>query len=711
MAQQIFVNNVDQTAELEQKTVTIKTQLNNKPDSFSCRFLNFTPADGQEVEYYLGGKLVQAYSSGVSSMVVDDLMEYEEVFRAGDEVFLSPNTVSEEIITILTVTTATKTITFTRPTRKSHADKALLGKKLFGGIILKTPEDDLGYAGDTTAKIKARDYSVLFNRKLVVESFEDQYPLEIISRINNEFVSDDLAERILDTCDTADWTESGVAIAETTNTDRVIGNFSLNLGASGAGVATYEKTFTPVDMTGYDRQRIWLKVIAGNILKMTSFKLRMGTDSSNYYEWEVTPSDLSEDCWLNWTSKNNNFTTETGTINLSSVGYVAVIFTATGPITLGDIRIDSVTGNAGGFSVNNVERGPRVFDDTRIQYKKCTVSIEKLSKLLGYFWYIDYNKDLYFFPQNEHAAPLNIEAGVTKNYRNLKITPDISQIKNRQTIRGGEAPSAATYEQKLVNDGQMTSWPLDYKPKDFEIAVDSGGGFVVKTVGVENLVDETTVDYVYNFNEKFVRTASAATPADGDILRFRYLPFKPIRVRASHPGSISSMAALTGGDGIFDGTMITDLGIQTFNEARERANAELNAYANPIITINFSTDQQGLRAGQLLSVKDTSRNVDDSFLVQSVSAKQVYNHRFEYKVQCASTLFGIIEFFQLLLQKTDDLLIGVDEIVDIIVNDDEVINLDEEYTLTKLEAPWYATGDGPSPSTSQDAIVGFCEVN
>lgn len=35
------------------------------------------------------------------------------------------------------------------------------------------------------------------------------------------------------------------------------------------------------------------------------------------------------------------------------------------------------------------------------------------------------------------------------------------------------------------------------------------GKFIQKTVGVENLVDASTVDYVYNFNEKVVRRASA----------------------------------------------------------------------------------------------------------------------------------------------------------------------------------------------------------
>lgn len=67
------------------------------------------------------------------------------------------------------------------------------------------------------------------------------------------------------------------------------------------------------------------------------------------------------------------------------------------------------------------------------------------------------------------------------------------------------------------------------------------------------------------------------------------------------------MKLLVGGDGIFDGAVINDSSIRTFAEARTRGRAELDAYANPIITAEFTTQQDGLKAGQVIHITDSSR--------------------------------------------------------------------------------------------------------
>ena len=56
-----------------------------------------------------------------------------------------------------------------------------------------------------------------------------------------------------------------------------------------------------------------------------------------------------------------------------------------------------------------------------------------------------------------------------------------------------------------------------------------------------------------------------------------------------------------------------------------------------------------------------------------------------------TTMFGLIEFFQLLLSRTDKLLIDVSEIVDIVKTVDETIIMTEGYTSTGKERPFFAT--------------------
>lgn len=711
MAHRIYINEVDKTEYLEEESVTIQYMLNNRPDNLSCVFLNYKPTYGQEVEYYVGALLSTGYSAGVNTVVVDQDFDSIKLFKVGDEVVVEPETVKEEILTILSYTPSTKTIVFTSNLRYAHSKDVLVGKKEFGGKLQNAPEQDLGYAGDVINKVRATDYLPLFNRKNIAETFEEMYPLEVIARSVDEYVADDDDPLTLDECEAADWTNSGVAIAETTDSsDKVFGNNSLNLGASGAGVATYSKTFAPVNATGYTAMRIWWKFELGILANITNIKLRMGSSSGNYYEWTIDSADLIEEPWYFYTVTLNRYTSVTGTPNMGALAYIAVIFTTTEAISLGDIHMDRITVRDNPFTVNHVQKGFKRFQDFRVKYKKPSEMMNKVAKLFNYYWRIDYFKNIHFFPQNQNDAPFGIEAGVTQNYASLVVDPDISELKNRQIVRGAEAPSASIYEQIFVADGQQTSFTLDYKPKDLTVEIDTGGGYASKTVGFEGIVDETTVEFVANFQEKIVRNGTHATLGAGDLIKFTYYPFKPILVQADDPASITLMAGVTGGDGIYDGAVITDYSLKSYEEARKRANAELSQYANPIINVDFETEWQGLRAGQLIEIVDAGRGIDESYLIQQITAKQKYGERYVYKVKCASTLFGIVEFLQMLLEKQDDLLADTDDFIDKLKNVNEKIDFGVVITLTQLSAPWLATDDPPTPTTAQDAYASLCEA-
>jgi len=161
-----------------------------------------------------------------------------------------------------------------------------------------------------------------------------------------------------------------------------------------------------------------------------------------------------------------------------------------------------------------------------------------------------------------------------------------------------------------VADGEQTSFLLPYRYSDLTIYVNSGAGYVEKTHGIENIVDEATVDFVSNFSEKTVRNASLATLSDGDKIKFEYYPHQPIRVRAKDDTSIAAMRALVGGDGIYDGSLINDQSIETYEEARRRAQAEIDQYKNPILTAKFRTEKDGLKVGQIINITDTNRGLN-----------------------------------------------------------------------------------------------------
>lgn len=130
----------------------------------------------------------------------------------------------------------------------------------------------------------------------------------------------------------------------------------------------------------------------------------------------------------------------------------------------------------------------------------------------------------------------------------MEVEADISSLKNRVVVRGGEAPDINDYTEIEVVDGKQTSYGLDYKPKDLRIYIDTtgtGSSYVQKTVGVENLVDPSTVDFVFNFNEKVIRNGASPTLASGTLFKRVYKPYKPIRVIASDSASIAKMKLIT----------------------------------------------------------------------------------------------------------------------------------------------------------------------
>lgn len=204
---------------------------------------------------------------------------------------------------------------------------------------------------------------------------------------------------------------------------------------------------------------------------MTTLKYRVGNDSSNYYEWSsIWTGAINEDCWNFENFKLLRPDVVVGTVNLATIDRLQIEVVCTGAIPSGNLHFDISQATAGGVTLKNTIRGNRKFVDVRVQYKKPSVLFEEITKLQGIFWYIDYDRDINVFTNSAKPAPYNL-TDTSKNYNDLSISADISMLKNRQVVRGGEAPMLFTYTQDSENDGLVESWILDYKPKDLEIYV------------------------------------------------------------------------------------------------------------------------------------------------------------------------------------------------------------------------------------------------
>lgn len=683
----IFDDTTDVSGHLKPKSLRINEQMANRKNTSQFSLIDRKIEQGKSVYVYDALDLVANAAAGTNILYVEDTYQDCDKWQAGDIIIVGARTGVERKYEIDSVDHAAKTVELTENLDDDVTKgETVCGRLIFAGVCMSNPDEEVGNTGKFEFDYKLVDWTTLYDRKNVIQQFQNMYAREIIGRIVYFFCPTDTSLPI-DSFESA-WTHGGQALAMADETtDRLVGTKSQKTGTSASGTATWTKTVSSLDLSGYTHARFWHKIAAGDGGKVTGMKLRMGTDASNYFEWIIPNVGAAfEDCWNYESVIINEFSSSTGSPDITDIDWVQIVVTCNAAIDAGNLRFDSMTATTGSFTIQNVTRGDIKFPDVRVPYQKASIITESIAKGSSLFWFIDYERDIHLFQAATTPAPWGI-TDTSLNYYDLKIEADITKLKNRQIVIGGEAPSEELYTQPVVADGSQTSFALDYKPKDLVMTVEG----VPQALGVEGFVDESTVDWIWNFQEKVVRQAQASTPVAGDEVEFQYYPYKPIRVSVTAPASILTMQALTGGDGYYDGAPIKDADLSSFEDARIRGRAELQQYANAIVTASFGTFHDGLRAGQSIPIEDTSRGVDESFLIQTISWRQKEGSRFEYTVSAASTLFGLIEFIQMLLRRSDKLSINPSELVDTILNLDEIITIDPQYTFNKRDKVVYAT--------------------
>lgn len=304
-----------------------------------------------------------------------------------------------------------------------------------------------------------------------------------------------------------------------------------------------------------------------------------------------------------------------------------------------------------GITTTNVIEGVTI-DQISFNYIQISQAMKQICDLTGRNWYIDYDKDIHYFPLTTNAAPFNITSA-SANYTNLTIKKDNSQLKNRVYVRGGTKLSdETTYTTK--GDATKKKFVLPDKPHDVTVQVNG----VTKTVGIKN-VNTTGFDWYLNFQEKYLeQDAGGGTLSATDTLTVLYKYDIPILVAVENTPSIAQYGQKE--FAIFDKT------IATTQAARDRASAELTDYANSIVEGSFITYEDGFKSGQYININLTEYDLNDDYIVQKVVARSMGAGRFEYEVALASAkTMGIIRFLIELLEANKNLVeLDDSEVVD-----------------------------------------------
>ena len=363
--------------------------------------------------------------------------------------------------------------------------------------------------------------------------------------------------------------------------------------------------------------------------------------------------------------------------------------------TLNYIINDINTNYCTGFTTTNVADPGETINRIQFNYVPVSEAFSQIAEMTGYDWYIDYDQDIHFFPIETNNAPIELLDGGTE-FNELVITPDNTQIANRVWVRGGYYQSDQYTQDTITAAAGQKDFDIKYKPHDLSVTVDGAP----KTVGIQFIDDEDgTFDFLMNYNEKNLKAdkvtyATGLTGGEAVVMKYDYEI--PIIALVEDIGSQSALKILQGGDGKYE-KHIQDENITTLDQARERGQAELNMYANPLIEGSFTSLYPGWKSGQRLHIKLTDRNIDEYYMIREVTITAIGGDNMLYTVTFATSLQGFTWLLIKILDSLNRKAPRDDEIIDQISPLTETVTPSDAAPTSSSITPPYEYGPGGVP--------------
>lgn len=310
----------------------------------------------------------------------------------------------------------------------------------------------------------------------------------------------------------------------------------------------------------------------------------------------------------------------------------------------------------------------------KFNYEPISKCLQKLADLYDFNWYVDYDKDIHFFAKFGEVAPYNLTDDNGKYiFGSLKITNDLSQIRNIVYVRGAKFPASPRSE-KYVAVVNQTAFPLAYEYPSKPSVTKNGSS---QTVGIDGLDTVGSYNCMWNSTSNAINFNSALSA--GDVVIITGTPNLPVLALAKDQTSIDKY-------GKYEHKIIDKLATSQ-SIARDRANAEIVAYSNPLQQATFQTYESGLRSGQLINVQSTIRGIDQNYSIQKVILKMIGANQGIWEVTLTSVkVTGIMEFLQGLLQnQSNNADVNDNEVIELIESLLEFINISEEINVTSQQ--------------------------
>jgi hypothetical protein len=330
--------------------------------------------------------------------------------------------------------------------------------------------------------------------------------------------------------------------------------------------------------------------------------------------------------------------------------------------TAGYIVTDLITEVLGEESITagTIATGP-IIKKAVFNYIKCSSALDYIKKVTGLNWNIDKYKQLQFFDRSTNISPFTLNSTIQHN--KFQQESNMDEYRNIQYVRGGRGRTAIQENEVLspAPDGKSRSFiarfPLAEQPI-IEINVNGSGWIAIDSaeIGINGLNNNKKWYWTYG-SQIITQDNTETVLSTVDAIRLTYIGLRNLFVKIENPSEITTQGKYE--------ALNTEKSINITEQAVEYANGLIETYGEIKDTISFTTEVEGLQAGQLLPVQKTLYGINDSFLIESVSIKPSDSGSIEYVIKGldGAAIGGWEEFFKELLKGNRDYAINENEVL------------------------------------------------
>jgi len=359
--------------------------------------------------------------------------------------------------------------------------------------------------------------------------------------------------------------------------------------------------------------------------------------------------------------------------------------------------------NGENITLGNVDTGNIKIKKSVFSYTKCSKVFNDISTQTGLFWFIDFDRDLHFFPRSKKSTEFFLNADCsfvnidTKKFcayinnqtcnegikhANIVVNRRSDQVVNEQFIIAGNDETKQRQE-SFVGDGERQAFSLKYEMSQLKkgldgiiaadaITLDSGGGPVNQTVASrDDNEDGEPVGAQWYFEKgsyEIVQDDGDTPITSADTLRVNFKGLYKVVVKNRNISpTIADYRKIENTSGLYQ-NVDDDESIESKAYAQSMADGLVRKFQRGPITVNFSTDILVINIGDVISVNLPDHDIDmpNGFIVNAIGIQEIENKLMRFSYELISTenqgdwqeYFRKIEFFgrQLKLREQQELV-------------------------------------------------------